>query len=1586
MKYLIYELFSGVGFCNQLFSLETAIYLANITNRKLILLVRNPLCHCGRSSWDYGHFLDFFSDDYKQYLPHGIEVYYKMIPEDITNIINDNKKCYTPELSDRFSNLVMIEEDIKNRSDDNEIKNFCNGRNHMIIDFAKMKADYIYVNKSNASRCFYNFYTSQENYYLMSKICFSLTHYNTNIRRQFINLDDDIELSLHLRLGDYHITNDKINANNKCNENYLVELIDKHINNSDSKIILMCDRKNADLLDILKSKYKNLIFSENISRNNDKNPIIDFLIQKNLCEQSKKFIGTYSSTVSNYIDYMFYNDKKEFNLYYNKKIISSESSEIGWVKNKTYGNRISWACFYSDNVKLVKPLTMNEYFYKKDNFYLNIIREINIDKNTNKKVISFCLYGLNDERNKKRHFDKGVYVNYYYMKKYNYKNWIMRVYMPYNEPKEIIDKIISFGDIELVLVDTNICYRALRFLPNDDPNVKVWLSRDLDSIINSREEKAVNDWLQNESDKELMLMSDNQQHTWSVTGGMFGIINNYKKQLVEFIGNFCSNNNVNKFAYDCVIAEQFFFSDNNYIQYYRAGKKLPNSKPFPYLSPIHCNFVGNISPIEKYYTKHELEKNYPFLSNKVSLLEDDKFLYNHWKCFFKNSEPLCSVMWNGDDFVMTVDPKKEMGVGTWKTLNGDGKKLLKLNTHIQILWENKKYLDAYMPDKDTISVKHGDIWYNFYKVEKYNSVEKIKDNVDENIKCFSKLWKGGFRSGYNNRQNQTLLENYVKKNMKGKTCLEIGCGGGQWSKFIYDLNIFDKIYCIDALSEEHNCFWNYVGHEKKDKIIYIQVSDFSLSFIPENSLDYVFSYDVFCHICYSGQNLYLKNLYGKCKNNCELLIMYADPDKYKINCPEKFRVFELEQKRKGKTFKNYDELREILFDDCHNNSPNWCFIGMERFLNLCKKYNYTIIDNDINLDNSSPITKFKKEDITLDTLIEDHSNIIQSIKNIVIYSNCQGIGIRYFLKKFFTKSEIDIIDNYKLIWNKGEINKELLKKADLFIYQPINKTHGIYSTSLDVENNIMSYLKPNCVKIAFPYIYNDSLWILIPPAKIDNFIGNFNKLNKYVNTLPIQKLKSEGKSLTDVLEMYKKELIDFNFTERYNNCINILKKKEALCDVKISSYIEENIREKKLFLTQNHPTACVIINCVNQIFSLLKIDFKLNSHDFNDKIPGIPDIFLPHTEYEKKFLNFKYELEVENSLDNSYYLEHIKNIYNNSKNIYNLPYSIPKEVIKPLDFSKKEKEFATVIPGKSSTYIFKPINKINCIKYNNDYEISKYALTYKKGGWDCLRHYEILANNCLPLFLDINNCPEHTMYNFPKKLCSDILHDYNNKNLNDNKYKYYLKELHNYTKTFLTCEKQAENIMKILYLNKKINNPKVLLLHSNSINYSLATICIGLRNLLKNQFIDYPKYDVVYDKSDKYIYNISVLDDNYELDRSDIVEKINNKYFDFVIIGSLGIDEGRSNKIYDSYQGLKQYNSDELVFIFGGDRPFNLRLSNKNTDFLEYYAEKGICFIRELNYTTDEYHDESWNLYAKNMRDEWNEKIKMSDNIKNNTF
>ena len=171
VKHLIYELFSGVGFCNQLFSLETAIYLANISRRKLILLVRNPLCHCGNARWEYGKLLEMFSDDYLQYLHNGIEVHYGAIsPEsEIMNIIENVNKTKKFTYKTRFSSLVFVDSNLDNEKNQEDIINYLNGRQKENLDFDKFENyDYFYINQSNASRCFYNFYTTVENYILMN--------------------------------------------------------------------------------------------------------------------------------------------------------------------------------------------------------------------------------------------------------------------------------------------------------------------------------------------------------------------------------------------------------------------------------------------------------------------------------------------------------------------------------------------------------------------------------------------------------------------------------------------------------------------------------------------------------------------------------------------------------------------------------------------------------------------------------------------------------------------------------------------------------------------------------------------------------------------------------------------------------------------------------------------------------------------------------------------------------------------------------------------------------------------------------------------------------------------------------------------------------------------------------------------------------------------------------------------------------------------------------------------------------------------------------------------------------------------------
>ena len=261
--------------------------------------------------------------------------------------------------------------------------------------------------------------------------------------------------------------------------------------------------------------------------------------------------------------------------------------------------------------------------------------------------------------------------------------------------------------------------------------------------------------------------------------------------------------------------------------------------------------------------------------------------------------------------------------------------------------------------------------------------------------------------------------------------------------------------------------------------------------------------------------------------------------------------------------------------------------------------------------------------------------------NLVFYTNCQCRGLFYFLQKHIDNLKVTHIENYSLIKNKRQIQVNVLKQADIFIYQPIDKKHGAYSTDISVENNIMSHLSPNCKVISFPYIYNSALWVLIPPANIDGYIGNYLDIDKYINRECIEKLKEKGYTLDEVLQMYSKGLIDFDYENRFNKSIEILKKKEEACDVKISEFIEKNIRKHRLFLTQNHPTTCVFIHCVNQILSILGYNHKYDEFAYPENICNLPGEW-SHTSYDIKYWNFEYNI---NNINNDCYVKHIKNIY-----------------------------------------------------------------------------------------------------------------------------------------------------------------------------------------------------------------------------------------------------------------------------------------------------------------------------------------------------
>ena len=90
-------------------------------------------------------------------------------------------------------------------------------------------------------------------------------------------------------------------------------------------------------------------------------------------------------------------------------------------------------------------------------------------------------------------------------------------------------------------------------------------------------------------------------------------------------------------------------------------------------------------------------------------------------------------------------------------------------------------------------------------------------------------------------------------------------------------------------------------------------------------------------------------------------------------------------------------------------------------------------------------------------------------------------------------------------------------------------------------------------------------------------------------------------------------------------------------------------------------------------------------------------------------------------------------------------FSIPNEkVLSTLPPKKKlmaahivDPEVAQYFGGSTTGYAFSSEEE-----YYKDLQTSRFAITSKRGGWDCLRHYEIAANGCVPCFRSLDRKPE----------------------------------------------------------------------------------------------------------------------------------------------------------------------------------------------------------------------------------------------------
>lgn len=296
--------------------------------------------------------------------------------------------------------------------------------------------------------------------------------------------------------------------------------------------------------------------------------------------------------------------------------------------------------------------------------------------------------------------------------------------------------------------------------------------------------------------------------------------------------------------------------------------------------------------------------------------------------------------------------------------------------------------------------------------------------------------------------------------------------------------------------------------------------------------------------------------------------------------------------------------------------------------------------------------------------------------------------------------------------------------------------------------------------------------------------------------------------------------------------------------------------------------------------------------------------------------------------------------------LFPITFSIPKEKICDISI-QKTKILSNLIPGNVTTYIYNTEEE-----YYNEYQQSYFAITTKKGGWDCLRHYEILANRCVPLFININECPTNTLFLFPKKLLIEAINLYNNsfsnKKINElniediNEYNILQNKLLEYTKNYLTTDKIAkyilqktnyENISKILYLSQDVRP-----------DYLRCLTLHGFKSILGSNCHDYPKIPHIYKSQNINYANLygkgmsytNLLEENLHDTTLDInvVDNIKNKYYDIIIYGSYH----RGMPYYEIICSI--YKPDEIILLCGED------LHNCNYDY--FLNKQHNVFVREL--------------------------------------
>jgi hypothetical protein len=268
---------------------------------------------------------------------------------------------------------------------------------------------------------------------------------------------------------------------------------------------------------------------------------------------------------------------------------------------------------------------------------------------------------------------------------------------------------------------------------------------------------------------------------------------------------------------------------------------------------------------------------------------------------------------------------------------------------------------------------------------------------------------------------------------------------------------------------------------------------------------------------------------------------------------------------------------------------------------------------------------------------------------------------------------------------------------------------------------------------------------------------------------------------------------------------------------------------------------------------------------------------------------------------------------------YPIGFSIP-EIKIVSSIPEKTRDFAKIIPGQFGTYIYKEESS-----YYKGYQEAYFGVTHLKGGWDCLRHYEILCNGCIPYFLGLDECPENTLTFLPKELIKEAMNlegvyylHIDHSKFDKQKYNEILAKLLEHTKKYLSTRAMATYVLE--KINYKGSGKILFLSRDKAPDYLRCTLLIGLNELLPGRIVDFPKIPHIYTDYTENVSNLygrgmsytKIVKDTCS-NRENIEKRIRNREFDLIIYGSIH----RGMPYYSSVK--EHYSPDEIVYFCGED-------------------------------------------------------------------